>query len=178
MRPFTWLLILCGFLLIEASCTAQPPPSPLRTTTSIRDIMHTMVEPSANLIWNAVAVNVTLAGTEIRAPETDEEWDAVRNGAISLREATNLILMEGRTVAYPGQRSANPETELEPEQILALIDGDREAWAENVHGLYDAVEVVLKAIEAKDADQLSEAGAGLDTVCENCHLKYWYPEGQ
>ena len=33
----------------------------------------------------------------------------------------------------------------------------------------------LKAIEAKDAQGLWDAGGKIDMACENCHLKYWYP---
>ena len=33
----------------------------------------------------------------------------------------------------------------------------------------------LKAIESKNADDLLNAGQAIDTACENCHLKYWYP---
>ena len=33
----------------------------------------------------------------------------------------------------------------------------------------------LKAIEKKDAEGLLNTGDGIDKACENCHLKYWYP---
>lgn len=179
MRPFTWLLILSGSLLVVASCSAPEPPAPapsFRPTASIRDVMHAMVEPSAYVLWDAVAQIVSVSGTEIRAPETDEEWDEVRHGAIALRETTNLILIEGRPVAYPGETSADPATELEPEQIQALIEEDWEVWTEHVHGLYDAVGLAFAAIDAQNPDQLMDAGAEIDVACENCHLKYWYPE--
>ena len=109
-------------------------------------------------------------------PETDDEWDVVRHGAVALREATNLLLIEGRPVAYPGEASVAPGVELEPEQIQALIDADPQAWIDSVHGLYDAVEPIFAAIDAKDGAAITEAGTQLDVVCENCHLKYWYPE--
>ena len=177
MRPFTWLLILSSSLLLVASCSApEPPDSPLRPTASMRDVMHVMVEPQAYVIWNSVAEIVDINGTELRMPETDEEWDVVRSGAIALREATNLVLMEGRPVAYPGETSADPGVELEPEQIQALIDGDFAAWTERVHELYDVVGLVFDAIDARDGAALMAAGNEIDAVCENCHLTYWYPE--
>jgi len=177
MRPFTWLFVLSSSLLIVASCSAPPPPGPeFRPEASIRDVMHAMVEPSAYVLWNSVAEIISVSGTELRAPETDDEWDEVRHGAIALRESMNLVLMEGRPVAYPGETSADPATELEPEQIQALIDGDRAAWTEHVHELQDSVGAALAAIDAKDAAALMEAGSALDAVCESCHLKYWYPE--
>lgn len=177
MRPFSWLLLLSGSLLVVASCGApEAPPSSFRPTTSIRDVMHAMVEPQAYVLWNSVAEIISIAGTELRVPETDDEWDEVLHGAIALRESTNLLLMEGRPVAYPGETSAAPETELEPEQIQALIDGDWAAWTENVHALYDVVGLAFEAIEARDGARLMEAGSEIDTACENCHLKYWYPD--
>ena len=178
MRPFTWLLILSSSLLVGASCSSQQQPTgpAFRPTASLRDVMHAMVEPSAYVLWNAVAEIISVSGTELRAPETDEEWDEVRHGAIALRESTNLMLIEGRSVAYPGETSADPETELEPEQIEALINEDREAWVQRVHDLYDAVETAFAAIDARDGTALMEAGSQIDTACENCHLTYWYPE--
>jgi hypothetical protein len=159
MRPFSWLLLLSGSLLVVASCSApETPPSSFRPTASIRDVMHAMLEPQAYVLWNSVAEIISVTGTELRVPETDDEWDEVLHGAIALRESTNLLLMEGRPVAYPGETSAAPETELEPEQIQALIDGDWAAWTENVHALYDVVGLAFEAIEARDGARLMEAG--------------------
>ena len=177
MRPFTWLLILSSSLLVVASCSVpEPPASPFRPTASIRDVMHAMVEPQAYVIWNSVAEIIDINGVTLRVPQTDDEWDVVRHGAIALREATNLVLMEGRPVAYPGETSADPGVELEPEQIQALIDGDFAAWTERVHELYDVVGLVFDAIDARDGAALMEAGTEIDAVCENCHLTYWYPD--
>jgi len=33
----------------------------------------------------------------------------------------------------------------------------------------------FKAIEKKDVEGLLNSGDGIDKACENCHLKYWYP---
>ena len=33
----------------------------------------------------------------------------------------------------------------------------------------------LKAIDARDAEGLLAAGAGIQIACENCHARYWYP---
>ena len=177
MRPFTWLLILSSSLLLVASCSApEPPDSPLRPTASIRDVMAAIVEPQTYVSWNAVAEIVDINGTELRVPETDEEWAAIRLAAVAVREATNLVLMEGRPVAYPGETSADPGVELEPEQIQALIDGDRAAWTDRVHELYDVVGLVFEAIDARDGAALMAAGNEIDAVCESCHLTYWYPE--
>jgi hypothetical protein len=137
--------------------------------------MDSMVDPNADFLWDSVATIVTAAGTEERAPRTDEEWITLRKRAIPLIEATNLLQMPGRHVAKPGEKSENPGIELGPEEIEAAINQDRAAFINFAHGLHDAVAPALKAIESKDVQGLSDAGEKIDTACENCHLKYWYP---
>jgi hypothetical protein len=176
MRWPVWLLAVSVSVFAVAACNrARQPEQTLRPTATIKDIMDSLVDPSADALWDSVATIVSAAGTEERAPKTDEEWTNVRRHAVRLIEATNLLLMEGRHVAKTGEKAENPEVELGPEQIQALIDSDRASWVTLAHGLYDAAVPAFKAIEAKNAQGLLDAGEGIDTACENCHLKYWYP---
>jgi hypothetical protein len=119
---------------------------------------------------------VTAEGTEERAPQTEEEWLALRQRAVALVEVANLLLME-RQVAKPGQKSEFPGIELEPEEMEVLIRQDRETFKNYAYGLQDAVLPALRAIEARSAQGLSDSGEAIDAACERCHLKYWYPGG-
>jgi len=181
MRRFHWLLLLSvSVFAIAAACNkpAPPPPaqeSPFRPTATIQDIMDGIVDPSADGIWESVATIVSAKGTEERRPKTDEEWKVQRHNAIKLLEASNLLLMEGRHVARPGVKSENPGIELEPEQMEKLMTEDRATFVKLARGLYDATLPALKAIDAKSAEGLLDAGEGIDNACETCHLKYWYP---
>jgi hypothetical protein len=131
MRRFHWLFLLTVTLFLVGACNqAQPAPAapagpPFRLTASIKDIMDSVVDPSADVLWESVATIVSAKGTEERRPRTDEEWATVRRNAIRLLEATNLLIMEGRHVAKPGEKSENPGIELEPEQMEKLINEDR-----------------------------------------------------
>lgn len=163
-----------------AACKAAPPPPPPAPEfrpSSLADVMKFMVEPSADVLWNAVATVVNEKGIDDHRPTTDEEWTAVKRSAVTLVEATNLILID-RPTANPGQKSANPNVELEPEQIDKLRKDEPEVWKNYVKELYDAALPALNAINKKDADGLGAAGEGIDTACENCHLHYWYPPGK
>jgi len=173
-----WFLAPGLCLLAVGACgTSKPavPDSPLRPTLTIKEIMDSVVDPSADALWDAVATTVSAAGIDERKPQTDEEWANVRRHAVALMEATNLLLMEGRHVARPGEKAADPEVELGPEQIEILIAQDRDSFIKLAHGLYDATLPALKAIKDRNADALLDAGEGIDMACESCHLKYWYP---
>jgi hypothetical protein len=189
-RTFQWLCAACAVSLLAAACSApksegpaattgvSPAPigaSEFRTTATIKDIMDSIVDPSSDFIWESVATIVTKKGTEERRPRTPEEWKEVRRRAIAMIEATNLLLMDGRKVAHPGEKSENPGIELGPEEIQALIDADRVTFIQRAHALHDAGMQTLAAIDRKDVEGLSNAGETIDEACEQCHLKYWYP---
>jgi hypothetical protein len=63
-----------------------------------------------------------------------------------------LILVPGRHVARPGEKSETLGVELEPEEMEALITKDRPAWEARVKALHDVVERVIVAIDAKDSN--------------------------
>jgi len=181
MRRFPRLLILgvslFSFSFASACQGRQPEPQqPAYTpTATIKDLMDSIVDPSADDVWDAVTTEISAAGTVEKVPRTDEEWAIPRRGALRLLEATNLLMMPGRHVARPGDKSEFPGIELEPDQMDALINKDREGWNRRAKGLHDAVMPVLQAIEAKDAQKVFELGAEIETACENCHTQYWYP---
>jgi len=58
---------------------------------------------------------------------------------------------------------------------VKVIDENRSSFASFATALRTVGEQMLKAIDAKNPNDLMEAGAALDEVCESCHLKFWYP---
>jgi hypothetical protein len=186
MRRFTWLLfptvsLFIGSLVFAGACRArqQEPQQPEYTTTAtVKDLMDSIVDPSADVVWDAVATESGKDGIVDRAPKNDEEWKNVRFGAIRLVEASNLLLVPGRHVAKPGEKSEAPGVELVGEEMEVLINKDRAAWNGRAKALHEAAVEALQAIDAKDAPKLFEVGGHIEMACENCHSQYWYPNQQ
>jgi hypothetical protein len=137
--------------------------------------MDSMVDPSGDFMFESVKEVADEKGVHEIAPQTDEEWKEVRHHVFILMEAPNLLAMEGRKVAKPGEKAENPEVELQPEAIQKMVDEDRPAFIRRAKRLQDAAGQALKAVDAKDKDQLFKAIDSIDKACENCHLHYWYP---
>lgn len=137
--------------------------------------MDSVIDPNADAIWESVSTTVDATGIHDKFPRNDDEWKAVRRSAITLLEGSNLLLIPGRHVAKPGEKSENPGIELEPEEMEALINQDKESFYKSAHELHDTVMVSLQAIEAKDKEALLNSGEAIDKACESCHVKYWYP---
>ena len=175
MRPARIVPVAMCLLLCAACAKKKPQPeAEYRPTTTIKDMMDGLVDPAADTIWNSVATVITKKGKEEKVPHTDEEWATVRHGAIQLVEASNLLQIPGRHVGKPGERNEQG-IELQPDQIEAMINQDRQTWITMAHGLHDAATEALKAAEAKDPAKVLESGERIDNACEHCHQRYWYP---
>lgn len=178
------LLILslagCGRTEIPATSADAKPQNAaarFRISASIQDIMKHMVDPSADGLWESVSTTVTQAGTTEKRPQTAEEWQAVRSQAVTLMEATNLLVMDGRKVLNPGQIMEDEGVQgvLHSTEVQAKIAANHEQFVQFAHALHDVAEQMLKAIDAKNPQGMMDAGEGLDAVCESCHLTFWYP---
>jgi hypothetical protein len=209
MRTFSWLATPLSVLLIGSVVTArQSPPSPQPAAPpaakpaassvsagkptvasryvvigSIKELMQGIVDPAADVLWEAVSYDVTAAGVVEHVPKTDEDWYAVRRQALLLAEATNLLRMPGRKVTpakpIPGMENEPPGPEdLTPAQIQVLIDRNPAKFGRLAQGLSDAARLALKAADARSVDALFAAGDAIDQACETCHLTYWYPAGK
>jgi len=141
---------------------------------TVIELMDAMVMPSAQVIWDAVAYDVTANGETVTGPKTDEDWQKLRWTAITLAESANNLAVPGRHANKAGVKPG--EGELAPEKIDALMVSQRDAWVGHAHALYEAAMQVAKAVDARSAEQVSDAGGVLDSVCEGCHLQFWYPE--
>jgi Cytochrome C' len=168
-------VLMTGLFLISGACAREAHQEELQTIATIKDIMDSMVDPSGDFIFESVVQIADENGVREKAPSTDEEWAAVRRHALVLLEAPNLLTMEGRKVAQPGEKAENPQVELHPEDIQKLIDNDRPSFIRRARKLQDAAAEVLKAVEAKDKSALFHAIESIDKACESCHLHYWYP---
>jgi hypothetical protein len=163
--------------------TVPPASTGQHTFGTIKEIMQTIVDPAADILFDSVSYNVTSAGIEEIQPRTKEDWLNVRRNALMLAEASNLLKISGRKVApaqpIPGLENEPPGPEdLSPPEIQRLIDRDRASFNRLAQGLGEAAQVALKAADARSVDQLFDSGDEIDRACENCHLKYWYPKGQ
>jgi hypothetical protein len=173
--------VLLAAAPLFAGCSADtadeaPANAPFRPIASVREVMNTVIDPSIDEVWNAVGSVVDQGGLTDRAPKTDEEWAELRRHALIVSEAANLLLMHDRPIAPPGAPSLAPGVELTPEEIRGLIDTNPDAWNSYVLAFQDALKPALAAIDRKDPQALFEAGAPIDTTCENCHTTFWYPK--
>jgi hypothetical protein len=143
--------------------------------STVKDLMESIIDPSADALWSAVGTVVDKEGIHESAPKTHEDWLDMRHAAVRIIEGSNLLMMPGREAAPVGAKSDAPGVELEPAQIAALINNNRESFNAFAKALQGLGLEALRASDAQNAAQLMDIGAEMESVCESCHQTFWYP---
>jgi hypothetical protein len=162
-------------LAVAQQKSAKAEPTQGRSLSTIRDLMDSIVDPSADVVWGAVGSVVDQDGVHDNFPKTQEEWLNVRRAAIRIIEGSNLLMMPGRDAAPPGSKSEAPGVELEPPEITALIKKNRRSFDAFARTLQALGLEAVRAIEAQDTKALLEIGGQMQDACEGCHQVFWYP---
>jgi hypothetical protein len=167
-------------LVVIAACgrgtpDARTPEHTQVPAATIKDLMLSIIDTNADIVWQSVSAVSDAEGTTETRPRNDEEWAKVRFGALALAESANLLLVPGRRVARLGEVSEVPGIELEPEEMDALIARDPAAFHQHAVALRQAALEVLTAVDNKDADKVFEIGEHIELACEGCHSQFWYP---
>ena len=175
-------LILTG--ISSWSCSSPKPAAPpapaapvMTPVVSVKELMRFDIDPVADNIFDAVTYDATTKGVVETIPKTDEDWEKVKTGAVSLAENVYLLKIK-RPWAPKGDvnNSTGPNPpELSPAQIQAKYDKDPVLWDAKIEALRNAAKEVMDIADRRDAKALFEASADIDMACENCHLEYWYP---
>jgi hypothetical protein len=140
-------VIILSCIGVFAAACGGPAPPPFKPVADVKQLMQGAIDPNADVIWEATGSIVSKEGTENRRPKNQEEWDAVRNSAIVLAEAGNLLMMAPRAK-----------------------DGD--VWMKRSQEMIDAGLAAWKAAEAKNVDQLFTIGGDIYEACSHCHQEY------
>jgi hypothetical protein len=178
-----WLFLTSAtFACTSSNATPAPAPGPelwgtLKPVVSVKELMRDMLDPIADNIFDSVSIVTDSKGTVETAPRTEEDWEKIRIGAVTLAEGVYLLKVP-RPFAPAGDlnNSTGPDAvELAPAQITAKVQGDPVEWNARIEALRNVGLEVLDIVKRKDAKELWDACENLDIACESCHRSYWYP---
>lgn len=149
----------------------------MKPVVSVKELMKYTIDPVSDNIFNAVGSELTKNGMVDREPKTDEDWEKIQSGAVSLAEAIYLLKVP-REFTPPGDlnNSTGPDAvELSPEAIKAKVLRDPVEWNARIEALRNASLSVMEIVKKRDVKAMWDAGEFLDQACEACHRSYWYP---
>lgn len=146
MRIGACMLLLGSVTL--AGCGSEPPELPFRPVASVSELMSTMIDPAADVVWDAVGTIITHDGVEHWEPETDEDWAVVLRGAMTITESANLLMI--------GDRAR-----------------DQDTWMRMAQAMVAAGQLAIEAAENQDVEAIYGVGEAVYNSCDSCHNLYW-----
>src|SRR5450631_2391259 len=122
--------VVVGFIASSSHANAQQKTATRdrQVYSSIKDLMESIIDPSADALWGAVGTVIDNEGIHESFPKTQEEWQEPRRAAVRIIEGSNLLMMPDRAAAPTGTKSEAPGAELEPPQITVLIREKRKSF--------------------------------------------------
>lgn len=141
------LFWLVPSVLAVGGCGASEAP-PFKPMADVKQLMVSIVDPAADVLWDSVGTIISEDGVDEWYPRTDEEWAAVRNSAVVIMEAGNLLMI--------GERAR-----------------DNQTWMQMSRAMVDAGAAALEAAESRDPDAVFAVGETVYVACDRCHGLYW-----
>mgnify|MGYP003576478697 CR=1 FL=1 len=141
------LITLAASALLGACSGAEQPEQ------TVQQLMADDVQPTAEVYWNAVQYISDESGSHEIVPQTDEDWERVRQAAVQLGEYGKLL------------------------QTPAYTEGREENWTRFAEAMVEASARAEQAAANKDQDAVFEVGGTVYSVCSACHQAYPPQEG-
>jgi hypothetical protein len=161
MRPRLSLVVTLGLWLAGTGALTGcrqtppgqaevPPAAPLAPVVDVKRLMSGMVDPSADVVWQSVAITLDRDGEHHKRPSNDEEWLAVQNHAMIVAESANLLMIAPRA-------------------------RDTGEWMTTARQLREAAARAYQAALNRDAEAILRVGGEIYDACVACHEKYLPP---
>ena len=148
LRAVACFAVVAAAALAIGCMPAGDAGPPFKPVASIHDLMHDVIYPHAEVVWDSVGTVIDKDGTHEIRPSSEQEWERVMQSALTVAEAGNLLMMEGR----------------------AKDTGD---WMQHARALIEAATLAVDAANDRDADAVFDIGGEIYNACNNCHEKYW-----
>jgi len=174
MRGLVWIVVPA--LLLTAGCKKQEAASQQRT---FHEIMKDDVDVRADDVWAIGNAHISDQAGIDAASMTDDDWKKLASAAVSLQQAALEIanLKDPIVVVKPGVKIADEDVPGgdSAESVKANIAKDPQGLRDHANSLAADMADLAQAANKRDAATAGPIINQLDSVCESCHLEFWYP---
>lgn len=173
MKPLAYALG-CSVVLVaahEVHSAAAP--------ADLHDLMKNVVAVQTQVIWDVGNQAQDDQGNPDASKLAAADWTKITDAAAKAKQASQTLARADYVQAAAAGVKIEGEGNsgaLGAKQVQALIDKDPAAFRAMSQALATSMDQIGAAAKAKDAAQLFEVSGALDQVCEDCHMKFWYPE--
>jgi hypothetical protein len=174
MTKLMWIAVPA--LLLTSGCK-KPEQAPQQKT--LHEIMKDEIDVRADDVWAVGNAHISDQAGIDAASMTDGDWKKLASAAVSLQQAALELaaLKEPITIVKPGAKIADQDVPGGDTvaSVKANVDKDPQGLRDHANSLAADMADLAKAASQHDAKTAGPIINQLDSVCESCHLEFWYP---
>jgi outer membrane murein-binding lipoprotein Lpp len=174
MKTWAWIVVP-SLLLAGCSKKAEEPAKP----TTLHEIMKNEIDNRADDVWAVGNKHMTEDPGLNGATMTDADWARLASASTSLQQAALDLagLPDPIVVVKPGSKIAYEDTSWgdSAKSVQRNVDQDPQGVRDLANSLAQHMADLAAAANKHDAATAGRLNNELDGVCEDCHVKYWYP---
>ena len=168
--PIIAVVALGSFAL--SACKQEAAAAPV----DIRATMQQQVNPATLAIWDVGNNAMNDAGGIDPALMDDAKWAALAEAAGQLGAVARGLAGGTAFIASAPDNAEVAEGEITMAAVQGYVDADPDAFRAEAATLAEHADKLAAAAAAKDVEQTGELVSQMDTVCESCHARFWYPD--
>jgi Cytochrome C''. len=145
----------------------------------LHDLMKNVVATQTQVIWDVGNRAQDDQGNPDASKLAADDWSKLIDAAGKVRQVAQTlaqsehILVAAAGVKIDGEGTADARS---AKQVQATMDANPKEFQALSQALVTSMDQVVGAAKAKDAAKVFDVSGALDQVCENCHVKFWYPQ--
>ena len=148
MRVMISIWAAAAACLAMTACSKPEPAANYNVDINMLELMVHVVDPASFAFWRGSGFETTEEGERDLSPTTDEAWKVVEDGAATVAEAGNMLMLPGR-----------------PREPVA-------EWNKYAQEMTSRALEAKAAAMAKDKQAVFDTGGRLYETCLACHEKF------
>jgi len=171
-------LLACAIGVVALLATAYEVQS-ATASADLHDLMKNVVGVQTQVIWDVGNRAQDDQGNPDASKLSTGDWAKIVDAAGKVKQASQTLARADHVmVAAPGVKIEGEGNAgaAGAKQVQAAIDANPAAFRTLSQALAASMEQIGAAAKAQDAKKVFELSGALDQVCEDCHVKFWYPE--
>ena len=174
MRRLAWIVLPA--VLLATGCKKQETAPQQKT---LHEIMKDEVDVRADDVWAIGNDHIDANAGIDAASMSDDDWKKLASAAVSLQQAALDLasLKDPIVVVKPGVKIADQDVPGgdSPASVQANLAKDPQGFTDHANSLAQDMADLAKAANKHDAATAGPIINQLDSVCESCHIEFWYP---
>ncbi|GAA0272175.1 hypothetical protein GCM10009127_10620 [Alteraurantiacibacter aestuarii] len=168
--------------LTALSACSSPAPEESQEAAApvtMHEVMLNQIDANADALWDVSNMAIGTEGGLDGSLMDDAQWTQLADLASGVEAgARTLAQMDPIVVAAPGVAISDQDIPYghSAQQVQGFVDANPDQFRALASALELHVGQIAQAARSRDAATAGPLIDQLDSVCEDCHLQYWYPE--